>query len=418
MTPKTVWIINPYGSLPLEAWATYRSTLLAESLVTEGYAVRQFISNFEHRSKTYRRPAADVLSISDRYDIHIVPSTSYRSHISWGRIRYERTFARNLLRAAAQLPRPDFIILAEPALFYYDILLKPLLTRDGTLLVLDVIDLWPELFELVIPGSIRRFSSIVLAPMYWWRRRLYQHAHGVVAVARDYLARATRLARRPGALFEVVYWSYDADREDPSPPSGVVPELVARKAAGELWVVYAGTLGENYDVASIIDVARRLPPQVRPRVRVKFVIAGDGPMKGLCESSASADLVFVGRLRAPELQLLYRNTDVGLCTYKGESTVAMPIKAFDWLRYGVPMVNSLGRDLGALVSTHELGVNYDPRDPEGLYAAVERMVADAGLRQVCAANARALAPQFSSRLQYPKFARLLDALAQAFATTA
>ncbi|MEO6212477.1 MAG: glycosyltransferase family 4 protein [Vicinamibacterales bacterium] len=412
MSPRTVWIINPYGTLPLESWATYRSTMLADSLVQHGYEVRQFISNFEHRGKTFRTATDDLTAVSEGYHIHIIPSTAYESHVSFRRIAYERTFARNLLQAARGLPPPGFIVLAEPALFYYDILLEPLLRRRGTLLILDIIDIWPELFELVLPRFLGALSRILLGPLYWWRARLYKHADAIVAVARDYLDSARRMAVRPDALFEVVYWSYDIDREDSSPPTGVVRDLVDRKARDEVWAVYAGTLGENYDIASLLDVARRLPRDLQDTVRVRFIIAGDGPMKDLCRHSASDSLVFAGRLRAPEMKLLYSHADIGLCTYKGQSTVAMPIKAFDCLRYGLPIVNSLGRDLGELVRVHELGINYDPYTADGLYRAVERLASDAALRDRCATNARKIAPEFSSRAQYPKFAALLNRLSQ------
>jgi len=408
---KTVWIINPYGSLPTESWATYRSTMLARCLVDCGYEVTQFISNFEHRSKTFRSSAHHILYPEAGYTIHVVPSTAYRSHLSLRRIRYERTYARNLLQVVRGVEPPDFIVLAEPSLFYYDILLNRLLLNGKTLLVLDVIDIWPELFELVIPRSVRPLSPVLLAPLYHWRKRLYGHADAIVAVARDYLEIARRLTARTDVLFEVVYWSYDS-REPAGdlPTDPAVESLIDSKRRGEVWIIYAGTLGENYDIQSIVDVAGRLPAELQGRARVRFIVAGDGPQKSLCERHANDGLVFLGRLGAADLRVLYQHCDVALCTYKGESTVAMPIKAFDYLRYGLPMVNSLGRDLGELVRTHELGINYDSDEPSSLYRAIERLVSDDQLRCRSSAHARRLAEEFSSDIQYRRFANVLDRL--------
>jgi glycosyltransferase involved in cell wall biosynthesis len=387
--------------------------MLARCLVDQGYEVMQFISNFEHRSKTFRSSGHHILTPDAGYTIHMVPSIRYRSHVSFRRIRYERTFARNLLQLVKGAVLPDFIILAEPSLFYYDILLNRLLLNGKSALVLDVIDVWPELFELVIPRRLRALSDVVLAPLYYWRKRLYRHANAIVAVARDYLEIARRLTQGNDVLFEVVYWSYDSrERAGAAPVDPAVESLIASKPREEVWVVYAGTLGENYDIQAIIDVAGRLPADLQDRARVRFIVAGDGPQKQLCETHANDGLVFLGRLGAADLRVLYQHCDIALCTYKGESTVAMPIKAFDYLRYGLPMVNSLGRDLGELVRTHELGINYDPHEPSSLYRAIEGLVSDERLRRRCSVNARRLAEEFSSDAQYRKFANVLDRLSR------
>jgi glycosyltransferase involved in cell wall biosynthesis len=418
---KDVWIVNPYGSLPAESWATYRSTMLARCLAEHGYAVTQFISNFEHRSKTFRdQPGGPIAA--EGYRIEIVPSTAYGSHVSLDRIRYERTFARNVLSLGRQRSLPDFLVLAEPALFYYDILLALLTQNRRPALVLDVIDIWPELFELVIPRALRPLSGALLSPLYWWRKRLYRRADAVVAVAQDYLSIATPLVANRSVPLEVVYWSYD-DRKEAAlldAPAGLespVHALVARKQPGEIWVLYAGTLGENYDIDAVIELPRRLPQRLREKVAVTVVVAGDGPLASRCRDRADANFVFVGRLGAADLALLSRHADIALSTYRGKSTVAMPIKAFDYLRHGLPIVNSLGRDLGALVLEHEVGINYEPDVPSSLPSAVERLASDHELRRRMSANARRLAAAFAPERQYPKFVRVLETLAQRRAST-
>ena len=413
---RSVWIINPYGSLPGESWSTYRSTMLAECLAGHGYTVTQFISNFEHRSKTFRAGTRQVAA-GRLYTIEIVPSTRYDSHISVDRVRYERAFARNLLARVAGTARPQFVILAEPSLFYYDIVLRGILGDAKVALVLDVIDLWPELFELALPAFVRPFSGVLLSPLYYWRQRLYRRADAVVAVARDYLELAAKLVGRPDVPLDVVYWSFEEGSDLSATSSDAtrrVRDLAAGKRAGEVWAVYAGTLGENYDIRAIVELSRQ-PSAGTPRV--KFIVAGDGPLADLCRASASDRFVFLGRLAPGELRELYQHVDIALSTYRGESTVAMPIKAFDYLRFGLPMVNSLGRDLGALVHEHRIGLNYDPRDPASLCRAVERLAVDEALRREMGENARRLAAAFTPERQYRKFLEVLEAVAQRRAST-
>ena len=118
-------------------------------------------------------------------------------------------------------------------------------------------------------------------------------------------------------------------------------------------------------------------------------------MSAICEMASS------------ECILLYEHCDVALSTYKGETTVAMPIKAFDYLRYGVPVVNSLGRDFGQFVRRDRIGLNYDAESPSSLYEALKRLVCDDALRRTCAKNARRLAEQFRPEAEYSTFVEIL-----------
>lgn len=405
-----IWIINPYGTLRSESWATYRSTMLAENMSKYGYDVTQFISNFEHRSKTFRSEGYQKLTVNNLYTISIIPSTPYSSHISYQRIKYERTFAKNLLKIISPADHPDFIVLAEPALFYYDILLKPLVLKGTSKLILDIIDIWPELFEIALPKAIVSFSRILLTPFLWWRKRLYKHAHGIVAVSLDYLRIAKTITNR-NIPFEVVYWSYHPDQLSVKPTHHRrIKALIASKKADEIWVVYAGTLGENYDIHSIVSAAKSLRQELKIEVNYKFVIAGDGPLKPLCEKNQSENFIFLGRLDPEDLKFLYQYCDIALSTYKGESTVAMPIKAFDYLLFGLPIVNSLGRDLGELINRYQLGINYDPYSPASLYKAIYTLIVDTEFRKGCSSRARVLAKEFHGDIQYKKFVDLIEKL--------
>jgi len=175
-----------------------------------------------------------------------------------------------------------------------------------------------------------------------------------------------------------------------------------------------GHAGRNYDIRSIIETAGRLTHDLKSQKKLKFIIAGDGPLKGLCAQSVTDSFVFLGRLAAADLTFLYRHCDVALATYKGESTVAMPIKAFDYLRFGLPIVNSLGRDIGAFVRERQVGMNYDSRSAASLYEAISRLTCDEAFRKRCSMNARVLAREFDSDKQYNKFVSVLQRLSHSF----
>jgi len=132
-----------------------------------------------------------------------------------------------------------------------------------------------------------------------------------------------------------------------------------RLPSDELRVVYAGTLGQGYDVDGIVAAAAILGER---KVPVHIVVAGDGPSRAKVETAARANpnLVYVGRVSAADLGGLYRDADVGLCAYVPGSTVAMPCKVYDYLAAGLAVVSSLDGELAELLREQRIGLRYRP----------------------------------------------------------
>ena len=182
-----IWLINAYGNLPTESWSEYRTTLMANALSEAGHDVVWWVSNFEHRSKKFRSKGWEDIRINENFTIKIVPSTSYFKHISFARIKYERTFCHNLYLKILEInEKPDFIIVGEPALFTSDIISK-LIKKLNTRLIIDIIDLWPELFKIFLPKSLKRFEKIIFWPFYFRRTLFFKKEDAILALSNDYL---------------------------------------------------------------------------------------------------------------------------------------------------------------------------------------------------------------------------------------
>lgn len=394
-----VWIINPYGNIPGEGWRTYRTTFIADAFAAQGHQVTSWVSNIQHRSKEKRAEGWTTVHVNPNYQINIVPSVPYQKHISLARVRYERTYAKNLRdrvleQGAAAFP--DLIILGEPALFISDLILD-LVKRLKCKLMVDVIDLWPELFGILVPKAF----NFIFFPFYQRRKRLFKKADALIAVAEDYLAIARRAnARVPHA---VVYWGVElAELKGVLAPSfsSVLLRLL-HKAPGDIWVIYAGTLGPNYDIKTIVACGHLLAERAP---HIKLIVAGDGPLKHLLKSP----LLYVGSLSSADVSLLYTQCDLALSSYVSGSTVSMPIKAYDYLASGLPLVNSLGRDLGQFVLQEQVGLPYVAEDAESMCAAVLTLASDVKLREQMRQNALALADRFDAKVQYKKVVEVAE----------
>ncbi len=407
-----IWIVNPYGALPSEGWREYRSFMLAKALVVRGHEVTWWISDFVHRSKTYR--SKGVLSdplLPEGMRVIGVHSSSYLRNISWARIKYEENYGKELVRLARNEEAPDLIVMGDPALFFSG----PILAYRETVgckLVLDVIDLWPELFTVALPKWLQPISKLIFYPLYQRRLNLVCKCDGVVAVSRDYLK--TALSGRESSIPNlVVYWGIDNTCHHTAAINrNLHDELSSFKSRFDLTAVYAGTLGDAYDMDIIIEAIKLIQAK---NLSIGFVVAGDGPRKqDFVDMAASyaSNLKFLGALPASDMTTLYANGDVGLMTYVPGSTVAMPIKFFDYLVGGLAILNSLQREVREVIRDHEVGINYIPMNCTDFLEKLKILVDDKKNLKLLKKNSAELAINYDTRLQYETFSKFIENIAQ------
>src|SRR5690606_36946884 len=75
----------------------------------------------------------------------------------------------------------------------------------GIPLILDVRDLWPDIFVEAVPRPLQWLASAVLLPYFWMTRRALRSARALFAVSRDYLNWAVRRAGRSSSPDDGVF---------------------------------------------------------------------------------------------------------------------------------------------------------------------------------------------------------------------
>jgi glycosyltransferase involved in cell wall biosynthesis len=403
-----VWIVNPYGTLPSEGWREYRSSMLAKALASRGHEVTWWISDFEHRSKSFR--ACGVLhdSLLPRgVRVVGVRSSPYKRNISLQRIRYEMNYGSELARLAEKEPIPDLIVLGDPALFFA----PPVVAyRDkvGCKLIVDVIDLWPELFSVTLPKLLQPFSRFIFSPLYKRREKLIETCDAVVAVSNDYLDTVLRTQTK-NIPRQVAYLGIDLEKQRVLPfNSSLNEKLRAFKSRFALTAVYAGTLGDAYDMDLLLNAVRQIDAQDRD---VQFLIAGDGPRKADIIAAAKRhpdSLLFLGALPSDDLKTLYANADVGLMTYLPGSTVAMPVKFFDYLSGGLAVLSSLERDVRQAIDEHKVGLSYQPSNLEDLLRCISVFKNDPEKLLKTRCFSRKLATAYDATVQHKIFSEFIE----------
>lgn len=394
---KKVHIINPYGTLPDEGWRKYRTNIVAEYFVKYGYDVTYWISNIDHRSKKKRSEKDAVKIVNEDFRFRIVVSSQYSSNGSLSRIRYERSFGKKVRELFLKNNlQSDIVVITDPALFYGFSVYKIAQSTKSKFFI-DILDLWPEVFVTLFPKKIRKLANFILLPLYYLRNQLYKKADGFLAVTNDYLEVAKKCC--PNTSGRVVYIGFDENDIQNKKEF-----LALKKEEGETWVIYAGTLGINYDIKGVLEFSKILE---KSNLNAKLFIAGDGPEKNRVEAYmrnfSPLKTVFLGRLNADEIGFLYSQCDVALSTYLESSTVSMPVKAFDYIAFGLPVINSLGREYGNLIKTEKIGVQYKAEDAKNLFQKFHLLVTNEKLLNDCKKNLKRLQQKFNIKNQYDKY---------------
>ena len=415
MRAMDIWLVNPYGPIPGEGWREYRYTMIGEALASRGHRVIWWTANFSHHFKRFRSAGWTDIPVTENFTIRLVPTREYEKNISLGRIRFELLYAARMHRAACRLTPPNLIIAVNPpqsATFTAALLAH----RFGAYLVVDVFDLWPELFVLALPRRLRGISNIIFSPLYSLRRYSLRRAHAVMAVCGDYLAAAKCAAKMqefPPA--DVFFIGVDVGKmRAQRMPVEIREEFALRvgKKDGEIWAIYPGTLGNNYDIMTLLETSVHLASRGIP---ASIIIAGEGPLRSAVEDfigrNSGANLKYIGKLTPEELQRYYEVCDIGLSPYLGESTVAMPTKVYDFLAAGLPVINSLPGELERLIATKEFGVQYTAGDSESLFNAIASLAHDPIRLKTLGRNSFAAATVFDKTAQYSRMVKFVEQVA-------
>lgn len=407
-----VWLVDPYCSIPSEGWRASRYTMIAEALVKEGHCVTWWAASFSHQFKRFRSSDWSRISVSPGFCIQLVPTPAYAKHISLTRLRFEIIFALRLYRHATKAPPPDCIITREPSQIASGAAVR-LAKRFKVPLVIDVFDLWPEFFTLTLPHWGRFLAPGLFSPLYRLRRHSLRQADAVVAVCNTYLDMAYREAPElrlcPSAVVFIGADILALRRMSKSASEIQILATHISKAIGDVWAIYAGTLGNQYDIDTILRAANQLKSQAP---KIKILIAGDGPARqhvsGSIMEHQLTNVAYLGVLSPEDLWAYYQLCDIGLCPYKEGSTVAMPTKVYDYLAAGLPIVNSLEGEMAQFVRDQQVGLQYVSGDAQSLADALKKLTDETNLRHLLAQNSWEAAMQFDREIQYTKLLDVVD----------
>ena len=146
-----------------------------------------------------------------------------------------------------------------------------------------------------------------------------------------------------------------------------------------------------------------------------MLIAGIGPLKdyiiSFIKENNLKQVIYIGNPDSSTMSSIFSYCDLGLSMYVKGSTVAMPIKAFNYFCACLPIVNSLKGDLSNILLKHNAGLNFEAENVRSLVEVLQVLVSSPSKLETMAKNSYNLASLFDEKIQYKKVLDMVEKLA-------
>ena len=392
-----VWIVQTGEPLHCDGCAVrpMRAMNLADTLVARGHDVTIWSSDFNHQAKRHRSGKFTTIIQEERLKINLVPSPGYERNIGFSRLFDHAVLAYRLWRLMrSQLfAEPDVVFVGYPPIEVAWVVTKWCFSKKIPT-VIDVKDQWPSLFLEAAPRRLRPLVKAALFPYFRAGVSSMRTASVWSSMSKGYMGWIAEFAGRPESSADII-----------SPLTVRVPSIkdgelsLARKWWSERGVdlskrnkfIFVGSFMSVFNFEAIKRAADVLNDE---GVDCQFVICGSGgserEIRRMMEGSPNVFLP--GWVDLPQIVALATSAVAAIIPYKNieNFTLNIPNKVVDALALGLPILSTLGGEVGELVRSNEVGFCEADASGERLARAMEQMLLSPELTRQSGERARRL----------------------------
>lgn len=377
---KNIWIITVGEPLPLGKEPAqnrmHRTGIMAQMLAAKGHRVTWWTSTFDHTHKTHHYDNTKRFTSEYGYQIILLHGISYTNNISLRRIANHYQVAKNFKKLARREHPPEVIYCSYPTI-ELSLVSVNYGKRHNVPVIIDVRDLWPDIFMLAFPKYLNKLGNILLMPYMYISRKIFRECTAVTAVSEGYLEwglrRGDRLRRKNDNVFVLGYQRATVDFSTIDSNRSKFAEFGLIESRTICWFV--GSFGRTYDLKPIIETARILDEMGRSDIQ--FVFSGDGENNQQWRQMAKglSNIVFTGWIDSQQLGYLLSVADIGLMAYAKNAPQGFPNKIFEYLSEGIPIISSLSGEAAAFFAENGCGMTYDSGNNMSFLKTLEKMLA-------------------------------------------
>lgn len=382
----------------LEPTDNDRFTYLANMMHKKNNNVEIVTSDYEHHKKRYRNK--DIVKAYP-YKFTFLHENEYKKNISIKRIIGHISFALRLKKYLKNRKKPDVIYCAVPPTISSKVVAN-YARKNKIKFVVDVQDLWPESFEMILGNNI--ISKLLLYPMKRNVDNVYKQADSIIAVSNTFVKRAA-LVNEKAEIKESVYLGTDADIVD-----NAIKKSTLTKKENEFLITYIGNISKSYDFENLFNALYILTK--REIKDIRFLVIGDGNLRKSVQKLAEdyfPNTTFLGYLPYDDVVSYLKISDIAVNPIIASSASTIVNKVGDYAAVGIPVVNTQStEEYRNLVNKYNVGLNTIPENPEDIAEKILELYTDEKKRVTMGLNNRKLFEEmFNRKNTYTKIVNAL-----------
>lgn len=355
-----VWIVSVGEPLPVdgENVRLRRMGNLAMYLSTkEKVDVEWFSVSFDHYKKIQRCNQNTDYDINEKFKMHLVYVNGYKKNVSLARIIHHKMAGKRIEHRMRELEKPDIIFSSMEPLEVSKATAK-FAKENGIPYIVDVRDLWPEIYYDVIPRVLHPILKIYVDSCAKSLNYTLGNCDSIVGLSNGFLEYGLKYAQRArqekDAVYPIAYPNYDYNAYKDSFDRCWNKFKLNKE---DFIVSFLGNFGDQFKFEEIIFAANYFKDKYKD---IKFVLCGNGKNEETVRKSVGENVVIPGWIEKEQILSLMYYSKIGIAPYIDSMNYRLntPNKFGEYLSAGLPIVVSVKGEMDNLLKENKCGFSY------------------------------------------------------------
>lgn len=413
-----IWLITVGEPLPTDEGNNrlLRTGILANLLVEKNHNVVWWSSTFNHTEKKHRFLENKSIKIKDNFKLILLHSIGYQSNISIKRLINHYGIAQQFKKLAKLETKPDIILCSLPTL---ELSLEAANygKKYSIPVVLDIRDLWPDIFVELAPKHLKTVAKLGLSPLFSILKKSCQQVTAITGITSEIVDWGLKYAQRNKIKYDqdfpLAYSQISLKKDEYINAENFWLDYGLKKNKNQFIVCFFGTIGYQFDLETVIKSAINFNIT---HPEIIFVICGKGEKLEFYKSLANQNknIIFSGWVSKTQIYTLMNLSSLAIAPYYNsfDFQLSIPNKVIEYLSAGLPIISSLKGEVQKLIQTYQFGMIYQEKNPHDLLQKIIELKKDNQKLKIMSDNAKKLYEEkFVAEKVYSEMIEYLEEIA-------
>ena len=258
--------------------------------------------------------------------------------------------------------------------------------------VVDIRDLYPDVY---FSAGLLREQNVISVLLRNLEKKLYSKAFIVTTVTKKYV--------------EHIKNNINAGNNILLLRNGYSESMVhtVEKKYDVFTLFHHGNLGKFQDVELLLKLAERFS---NSDLDIDILILGSGSKDHLIQSSGLNNIKFFGQMDMKDIYNKISRAHIGLSLRTDDkvSQGAFPVKIYECIAFGIPVIVTPISEAGKFVEKYQIGYQFNPFQVDEIYSEIVDLKKNVNVLQTLSENTNTLKDEFSRKKSATNFVKELE----------